>query len=46
MITFRSAKSVKITAAPDLAWTLDGEMETGHCEIQIENHQQVITLIK
>ena len=46
MITFRSAKSVKITAVPDLAWTLDGEMETGHCEIQIENHQQVITLIK
>ena len=46
MITFRSAKSVKITAAPDLAWTLDGEMDTGHGEIQIENHQQVITLIK
>ena len=46
MITFRSAKSVKITAAPELAWTLDGEMETGHGEITVENHKQVITLMK
>ena len=46
MITFRSAKTVKITADPELAWTLDGEMETGHGEITIENHHQVITLMK
>lgn len=46
MITFRSAKSIKITAAPELAWTLDGEMETGHGEIAIENQHHAITLIK
>ena len=46
MITFRSARHIKITAAPELAWTLDGEMETGHSEITVENQQQAITLMK
>jgi len=46
MITFRSAGSVKVTAAPELAWTLDGEMDTGHGEIQIKNHNLAISLMK
>jgi len=46
MITFRTARQVKITAAPELAWTLDGEMDTGHGQIQVENHHLAITLIK
>ena len=46
MITFRSAKRIKVTASPELAWTLDGEMETGHGEILVENHQHAVTLVK
>ena len=46
MITFRSAKSIKVTASPALAWTLDGEMETGNGDIAVENLQHAITLIK
>ena len=46
MITFRSAKTIKVTASPELAWTLDGEMETGHSEILVQNHQHAITLVK
>ena len=46
MITFRSARKIKITAAPELAWTLDGEMETGHGEIEVLNHHLAISLVK
>ena len=46
MMTFRSAHSLKVTAAADLAWTLDGEMETGHSEISVMNHHLAITLVK
>lgn len=46
MITFRSAKSLKVTASPALAWTLDGEVETGNGEIPINNLQHAITLVK
>ena len=46
MITFRSAKQVEVTAAPELAWTLDGEMDTGHSQILVENQHLAITLMK
>ncbi len=36
MITFRSAKSIKIYADPDMPWTLDGEKEEGHQEICVD----------
>lgn len=46
MITFRSAKSVKIYADPEMPWTLDGEREDGHEEIMVENLHHAIRLIQ
>ena len=46
MITFRTARSVKIFAAPDMAWTLDGEREDGHREVTVENLHHAIRLMK
>ena len=46
MITFRSAKSVKVFADPDMNWTLDGEREDGHREITVENLHHAIQLMK
>ncbi len=45
MITFRSAKSVKIFADPEMPWTLDGEREDGHAEVEVENLHHAIRLI-
>ena len=46
MITFRSAKFVKIFADPDMNWTLDGEKEDGHREVTVENLHHAIRLVK
>ena len=46
MITFRSAKSVKIYADPGMNWTLDGEKEDGHKEVTVENLHHAIRLVK
>ena len=46
MITFRTAKHLKVTVSPELAWSLDGEMATGDGEISIQNRHLAITLIK
>ena len=46
MITFRSAKSIKITADPFLSWTLDGEKADGYGEITVENLHQAIRIVK
>jgi len=46
MITFRSAKTVKIFADPDMTWTLDGEKEDGHREVTVENLHHAIRLVK
>ncbi len=46
MITFRSARSVKIFANPDMPWTLDGEKEDGHEEISVENLHHAIRLMR
>ena len=46
MITFRSAKSIKITASPFLSWTLDGEKADGYTEITVENLHQAIRIVK
>ena len=45
MITFCSAKNVKIFASPDMLWTLDGEKEEGHTEVCAENLQHAIRLV-
>ena len=46
MITFRSAKSIKITASPFLSWTLDGEKADGYGEITVENLHQAIRIVQ
>ena len=46
MITFRSAKKVRILANPEMPWTLDGEKEEGHEEVTAENIHHAIRLIQ
>ena len=46
MITFRTAKKVKIYANPEMPWTLDGEREEGHGEILVENLHHAISLVR
>ena len=46
MITFRTAKKVKIFANPEMPWTLDGEREDGHGEIEVENLHHAISMIQ
>ena len=46
MITFFSAKEIRIHADPGMFWTLDGEKEQGHSEITVSNLHHAITLIK
>ena len=46
MITFRPAKTVKITADPFMAWTLDGEKADGLAEITVENLHHAIRIVK
>ena len=46
MITFRPAKSVKITADPFMAWTLDGEKADGYREVMVENLHHAVRIVK
>ena len=46
MVTFRPAKSIKITADPSMAWTLDGEKADGYREIAVENLHHAIRIRK
>ena len=46
MITFRSARSIKITADPFMAWTLDGEKASGYENFRVDNLHQAIHLIQ
>lgn len=46
MITFRSAKKIRICADPDMPWTLDGEREEGHEEVLVENIHRAIRIIQ
>ena len=46
MVTFRSARKVRILADSSMPWTLDGEREEGHWEVYAENLHHAIQLIK
>ena len=46
MVTFRSARRVRILANPGMLWTLDGEREEGHWEVVAENLHHAIRLVK
>lgn len=46
MITFRSARHIRIFANPEMPWTLDGERENGHEMVEAENMHHAIRLIR
>ena len=46
VITFLTAANLKITADPQMVWTLDGEREDGHESILVENLHHAIRLVK
>lgn len=46
MITFRAARQVKIYADPAMPWTLDGEREDGHDQVQADNLHLAIQLMQ
>ena len=46
MITFRTARSVKVSGNPFMAWTLDGEKADGYKAVQVENLHHAIRLIQ
>ena len=45
MMTFRTAKKVKVLATEDMTWTLDGEMAAGAEDITIRNLHHAIKLV-
>ena len=46
MITFQSARKVKVFADPNMPWTLDGEREDGHEQVDVENMHHAIRLMQ
>jgi len=46
MITFRSASNIKIQADPNMFWTLDGEQEQGHAQVEVQNLNRAIRLLQ
>ena len=46
MVTFRSARKVRILADSSMPWTLDGEREEGHSVVDVENVHHAIRLIQ
>lgn len=46
MITFRSCSQIKITADPEMPWTLDGEREDGHRDITVTNNHLAYRLVQ
>lgn len=46
MMTFCSAKKIKIFADEQMPWTLDGEKEPGHAEVVAENLYHAFKLMK
>ena len=46
MITFRSTSSVRVFADQDMPWTLDGERENGHAQVDVENLHLAVRLMK
>ena len=46
MITFGSARNLRVIADENMPWTLDGEREEGHLEVIAENLHHAIQLVK
>ena len=46
MITFQSARKVRVFANPFMPWTLDGEREEGHEQVDVENLHHAVRIVK
>ena len=46
MMTFRTASQILVEANPDMPWTLDGEKEEGHAQVDIQNLHRAIQIIQ
>ena len=46
MITFQSAKQVRVYASADMPWTLDGEREEGHEMVDVQNLHHAVRVMK
>lgn len=46
MLTFRSATHIRIFADPEMPWTLDGEREEGHSEVEVVPEHLAYRLMK
>ena len=46
MITFQRTKKGRIFADPQMPWTLDGEREEGHEQVDAENLHHAVLLMK
>lgn len=46
MITFRSGSQIKISANPEMPWTLDGEREDGHEQVTVNNDHLAYRLVQ
>ena len=46
MITFRSAKRIRVYANRTMDWTLDGEWEPGHAEVEVENLHTAVQILR
>lgn len=46
MLTFISAPKVRFFTNPNMNWTLDGEREDGHSQVEVENIHHAIRLVK
>lgn len=46
MITFRSAEKIHIYADPEMPWTLDGEREDGHDEVDVQTEHLAFRLMQ
>lgn len=46
MITFRSAEKIHIYADPEMPWTLDGERENGHDEVDVQTEHLAFRLMQ
>lgn len=46
MLTFCSAKEIRVFADPEMPWTLDGERENGHAEVLVQTQHLAFRLIQ
>ena len=46
MMTFRTVSHLRVIADANMPWTLDGEREDGHSQVEITNLHEAIRIIQ